>query len=172
MRCLKDETDLKVIRKNDDGTILETDEHLDFGSIPEYNGPLPTKEPDENYRYQFSGWNQKTTGPLKRNMTFRAVFTKQERAGYIVTFSGTNLPNQTIIEGQKVEKPGDPTRNDAIFLGWYADPEFNQIFDFSSPIMQNTIIYAKWQEDDNSYTAIKARSFPITYHFGDSLVFT
>jgi hypothetical protein len=172
MRCLKDETDLKVIRKNDDGTILETDEHLDFGIMPEYNGPIPTKVPDDNYRYQFSGWDQKITGPLKRNMTFRAVFTKQERSGYIVTFSGTNLPNQTIIEGQKVEKPEDPFKEGQIFLGRYADYDYSQTFDFSLPITQDTVIYAKWKEDDTSYIAIKARSFPITYHFGDSLVFS
>ena len=170
MRCLKDETDLKVIRINDDGTILETDEHLDFGIMPEYNGSTPTKAPDENYIYEFSWWNY-PIWKLKRNRVFTATFSKQERSGYIVTFSGTDLAPVTVIEEQKVEKPGDPTRDDAIFLGWYADPEFNQIFDFSSPIMQDTIIYAKWQEDDNSYTAIKARSFPLTYHFGDSLTF-
>ncbi|MBQ7074072.1 InlB B-repeat-containing protein [bacterium] len=103
---------------------------------------------------------------------FTATFSKQERSGYIVTFSGTDLAPVTVTEEQKVAKPDNPTRDDAIFLGWYVDPEFNQIFDFSSPIMQDTIIYAKWQEDDNSYTAIKARSFPLTYHFGDSLVFS
>lgn len=172
VRCFKDETDLNIKRKNEDGTILEHDEHLDFGSIPEYNGPIPTKASDDNYRYQFSGWNQKTTGPLKRNMTFRAVFTKQERSGYIVTFSGTNLPNQTIIEGQKVEKPEDPFKEGQIFLGRYADYDYSQTFDFSLPITQDTVIYAKWEEDDTSYIAIKARSFPITYHFGDSLVFS
>ncbi|MBQ7073881.1 InlB B-repeat-containing protein [bacterium] len=151
MRCFKDEELLNVEWKNDDGTIIEKDIDLDFGIMPEYNGPTPTKAPDRNYTYTFSGWN-KAIGPLKRNMVFRATYTPHERIGYLVTFSGTDLENTFVTEGEKVEKPEDPTKIDSIFKGWYADAEYSQTFDFSSPITKDTVIYAKWEKKKYTIT--------------------
>ena len=151
MRCFQDEELLNVEWQNDDRTILEKDVDLDFGIMPEYNGDTPTKAPDRNYTYTFSWWN-KEIGLLKRNMVFRATYTPHERVGYLITFSGTDLENTFVTEGETVQKPEDPTKIDSIFKGWYATPDYSQTFDFSSPILQDTIIYAKWEKKKYTIT--------------------
>lgn len=35
------------------------------------------------------------------------------------------------------------------FKGWYADEEFTQVWDFSTPILEDTTLYAKWLEVNN-----------------------
>ena len=41
-------------------------------------------------------------------------------------------------------KPEDPTLEGSWFLGWYGDKELTKEFDFTSPITNNTEVYAKW----------------------------
>ena len=66
-------------------TVLETDENVKEGTIPEYNGETPTKPEDETYTYTFSGWTDGTntygatdtlpavTGDVEYTATFTAV---------------------------------------------------------------------------------------------------
>lgn len=64
-----------------------------------------------------------------------------------VTFNtngGSNIPNQNIFKGDKAERPDDPTMDNGVFEGWFANPELTIPFDFDTTINENTIIYAKW----------------------------
>ena len=40
----------------------------------------------------------------------------------------------------------EPMREGYEFLGWYADQEFTQEYDFNKPITKDTTIYAKMQK--------------------------
>lgn len=46
-----------VTWKNYDGTILEIDENVPYGTVPSYDGEKPTKAADEEYGYKFIGWS-------------------------------------------------------------------------------------------------------------------
>lgn len=66
-------------------------------------------------------------------------------AGYSsVYFYDTNFSTISIKNGSLLSKPNDPSKSNYIFDNWYADIYYSKLFDFSEPIINNTIIYAKY----------------------------
>ena len=76
-----------VIWKNEDGTVLKTDENVIKGTIPAYDGVTPAKADYAEYRYIFSGWTDGTTNysvedtlPIAtEDVTYTATFTTASR---------------------------------------------------------------------------------------------
>ena len=85
---------------------------------------------------------------------------------YTVTFN-TNCAEKidpvTVAEGETVARPADPVSTGGItaglyegvidpdaeagsatFAGWYTDPDFNNPYDFSTPVTSDLTLYAKW----------------------------
>lgn len=52
----EDETSIKIAWVNDDGTVLQFDENVEPGSLPEYKGEEPRKADDDQFVYRFKGW--------------------------------------------------------------------------------------------------------------------
>ena len=69
-----------VTWNNEDGTALETDEEVPYGSTPEYNGEIPTKPMDDDYTYTFSGWSP-TISSVEGDIVYTAQFTATARRG-------------------------------------------------------------------------------------------
>lgn len=68
---------------------------------------------------------------------------------YTVTFNtngGSEVKAQTIVSGQKVSKPSDPTRADYVFDGWYSDEGLTNVYKFDIAVTDNTPLYAKWEQ--------------------------
>jgi hypothetical protein len=55
--CLTGCKKLAVTWKNYDGTVLEVDENIKKGTIPECNGENPTRPSDNDTDYAFKGWS-------------------------------------------------------------------------------------------------------------------
>ena len=56
-----------------------------------------------------------------------------------------------VAPGETVDVPEEPSRTGYLFEGWYADSAFEEAFDFSAPITEDTTVYANWIEvDENS----------------------
>ena len=72
---------------------------------------------------------------------------------YTVSFDAGNgqlIPSQEIEEGQKVQNPGDPEKEDYTFLGWYYQEEkWSFVEDVVTCDMTLT---AKWERDLQTYT--------------------
>ena len=68
---------------------------------------------------------------------------------YTVTFNsneGSAVSNQTIMAGQKVTRPTDPTKAYNNFLGWYKESTFTNLWDFDADVVTDNItLYAKWE---------------------------
>ena len=66
------------------------------------------------------------------------------------------VASQQIVEGQKAEKPVDPSSDEYVFLGWYKDCECTEEWDFDTDTITGaTTIYAKWthtHEDGTVFT--------------------
>jgi len=62
-----------VTWKNYDGTLLETDAELPYGTIPSYDGEIPSRPADAQYTYTFSGWTPEIT-PVNGDITYTAEY--------------------------------------------------------------------------------------------------
>lgn len=78
---------------------------------------------------------------------------------YDVTFVYNDGTNNTqvkqVVDGEKVEKPADPTLEGATFQGWYVDEGCTTAYDFNESVTGNLTLYASW----------KVSRYTVTYHY-------
>ena len=60
---------------NDDGTVLEIDEDVSYGTVPSFNSPTPTKESERAVDYTFKGWSPSVEF-TQRDVTYVAQYNK------------------------------------------------------------------------------------------------
>ena len=130
----------------------------------------PTKTSTESVVYVFSGWYLSEddgatfsensfdfTTEINSNVTLYAKW--DEIICYTITFNslgGSEVEQQTVKKGEKVEKPENPTKAGSesvvyVFSGWYLSEDdgvtFSEnSFDFATEINSNVTLYAKWKE--------------------------
>lgn len=69
---------------------------------------------------------------------------------FTVTFDsngGSQIESQTVLKGETVIQPNDPTKDGYTFIGWYSSNGYSPIYDFGQPVNSNITIYAKWYND-------------------------
>ena len=109
---------------NEDGTVLETDTEVPYGTTPTYNGEEPAKAETEQYTYTFEGWTPELS-PVTGDITYTATYKETVRK-YKVTFvdeDGTTiLKEETEYDygtaAADIVKPADPTKEGHTFIGW------------------------------------------------------
>lgn len=70
-----------------------------------------------------------------------------------VTFvTGSEGNEVNVPYGEVVSPPKMPTQKDRIFSGWYTDPQFENEYDFSSPVRRDLTLYAKFVLDGAAIT--------------------
>lgn len=86
---------------------------------------------------------------------------KTQKNVYQITFNsqgGTEVANQTVMEGRCIEEPEAPEKDGYIFKGWYTSSTCTgDSFDFSTPVTRVYTLYAKWVEikDESDFIALE-----------------
>lgn len=90
-----------------------------------------------------------------------------ETKEYTVTyFDGTTvLKTETVKEGERAEK-WTPTKQDYVFVDWFATPNFGHKFDFDQAITENKSAFAQWTSakqtvDTREYYIVGSGTSPI-----------
>lgn len=70
-------------------------------------------------------------------------------SGLKITFStgaGSSVLSDSVMNGGKVSRPADPTREGYTFGGWFTDEACTQAYDFDAQVIGPLTLYAKWNE--------------------------
>lgn len=128
----------------------------------------PTKE-----GHDFTGWfaDEECTIPYSfttipaEDITVYAGWEIQKFDVEFETDGGSAVETQVVDYGNTAERPENPTKAsyengegqtmNYRFLGWFADEECTEAFDFSAPIKADTTVYAGWLE---------YKDIPVTYN--------
>ena len=121
-----------IVWKNGN-TVLETDTGVAAGTMPTYDGAVPTKEPSARFDYTFSGWSPEVV-PATEDATYTAQYTATERL-FTVTWKNGDTVLETdedlhygdmpVYDGEMPTRPDDDFRY--TFTGW--DPEIGEVTD-------------------------------------------
>lgn len=115
-----------IIWKNEDGTVLETDENVPYGTVPNYDGDTPVKAGDAEFSYEFAGWNP-SVAEVTGDAVYTATYTESTNS-YTVTwnnYDGTELEVDENVpygaepsyDGEEPVKPSDE-QYEYVFAGW------------------------------------------------------
>lgn len=108
--------------------------------------------------YRFTGWylDPECTvpfsfdTPVQENVTLYAGWEKITAQQVTVSFNTqaegvTNPAPQVMDKGGTAVSPS-VGRDGYTFTGWYLDPECTEPFDFTTPVQENTTLYAGWEQ--------------------------
>ena len=144
-----------VTWKNWDDTVLETDENVEYGTTPEYNGETPTKPADAQYTYTFTGWVP-VVSAVTGDITYTAVFSEALNK-YTITWKNgdealkteqVNYGDIPVYSGETPVKDGD-AQYSYIFIGWTpeimavtGDAEYTAVFE--QKVNTYTVTWKNW----------------------------
>lgn len=147
-----------VTWKNGD-TTLETDENVEYGTIPTYNGAEPQKAADAQYVYVFSGWSP-VVSEVVGNVTYVAQF--------------TSAPNSYTI----VWKNGDTTLETDENVTYGSTPSYDSATPTKAATAQYTYTFSGWTPQISSVTGSVTyqaqftetlRTYTVTFYSEDGL---
>ena len=75
-----------------------------------------------------------------------------------VEYNGTSMAKATFDKGASLAKPSDPSKNDAIFGGWYLDSSFTTEATFPIVLNSNTTLYAKFYNYQEAFEEAREKT--------------
>ena len=150
---------ITITWKNYDGTVLEVDNNVPYGTMPSYDGETPTKESDSNYDYIFAGWTPSVVIATQPT-TYVATFSNQEIT-YTIDFDlngGTSSSYRGPIEVKTFSKDiffFDCVKEGWSFRGWEYQNE--KIFDEKGNQLKNVTLV-----DNMLFKAVYSQTVKLT----------
>ena len=82
---------------------------------------------------------------IEKNLTIDVKYDLDNHTLTFDTMGGSAIDPVTVRHGNAVARPADPTKDKYTFIGWYADPEFTEEYDFATVLEADKTIYAKFE---------------------------
>ena len=100
---------------------------------------------------RFDGWYQEAScenkfdfsTPIKQKTYIYAKWTQQCKITFDMNGHGTPIDPKYAWVDETIDSP-TPTDPDYVFMGWYADKYYQNLFDFSKPVGKDLTLYAQW----------------------------
>ncbi|MBQ7897147.1 MAG: S-layer homology domain-containing protein [Clostridia bacterium] len=140
-----------VIWNDEDGTELEKDENVSYGTTPTFDGTEPTKTATAEFTYTFAGWTP-TVSTVTGNVTYTATYTETTNTYTVIwqNWNGDELEkDENVPYGTMPEYNGaTPTKPDT--------DEHTYTFDTWTPTVSTVTGKATYKatfiEKDREYT--------------------
>ena len=150
-----------IVWKNADGTVLETDENVPYGTTAEYNGATPTKASSNTKVFTFNGWD-KTPGAVEGDTEYVAKYSETDRLYNVqfLDYNGDELYNENhlyhdVIDDSSFIPSRDSTSDTAYdFTGW--DNELVPV------CADNTVYHATYQSSHLTFALVSDTYYRVT----------
>ena len=109
-------------------------EALAVVTAKDYGSHYPTNDADTKQNIK-----------IEKGLTIDVKYDLDEHTLTFETNGGSAINPVTVRHGNAVARPADPTKDKYTFIGWYADPEFTEEYDFATVLEADKTIYAKFE---------------------------
>lgn len=109
-------------------------EALAVVTAKDYGSHYPTNDADTKQNIK-----------IEEGLTIDVKYNLDEHTLTFETNGGSAINPVTVRHGNAVARPADPTKDKYTFIGWYADPEFTEEYDFATVLEADKTIYAKFE---------------------------
>lgn len=100
---------------------------------------------DYGSHYPTNDADTKQNIKIEEGLTIDVKYDLDEHTLTFETNGGSAINPVTVRHGNAVARPADPTKDKYTFIGWYADPEFSEEYDFATVLEADKTIYAKFE---------------------------
>lgn len=100
---------------------------------------------DYGEHYPTNDADTKQNIKIEKGLTIDVKYALDEHTLTFETNGGSAINPITVRHGNAVARPADPTKDKYTFIGWYADPEFTEEYDFATVLEADKTIYAKFE---------------------------
>lgn len=100
---------------------------------------------DYGEHYPTNDADTKQNIKIEEGLTIDVKYNLDEHTLTFETNGGSAINPVTVRHGNAVARPADPTKDKYTFIGWYADPEFTEEYDFATVLEADKTIYAKFE---------------------------
>lgn len=100
---------------------------------------------DYGSHYPTNDADTKQNIKIEESLTIDVKYDLDEHTLTFETNGGSAINPVTVRHGNAVARPADPTKDKYTFIGWYADPEFTEEYDFATVLEADKTIYAKFE---------------------------
>ena len=100
---------------------------------------------DYGEHYPTNDADTKQNIKIEKGLTIDVKYDLDEHTLTFETNGGSAINPITVRHGNAVARPADPTKDKYTFIGWYADPEFTEEYDFATVLEADKTIYAKFE---------------------------